>query len=64
MNCLLKKCLWAFKNSLKGTSVSIKKFYQCMSDYASKEQSKGVCDFINEKMNEFLEQMEAYDNGT
>lgn len=62
----IEKCLWSSKNSLKEMSASIKKFYQCMSEknYVSKEQYKGLCDFIKENMDVFLEQMKAYDNGT
>ena len=29
----IRKCIWSSKNSIKETTSSIKKFYQCMSEY-------------------------------
>lgn len=29
----IRKCMWSSKNSIKETASSIKKFYQCMSEY-------------------------------
>ncbi len=62
----IEKCLWSSRNSVKETASSIKKFYQCMSEkeYVSKEDYKELCDFIKENMDEFLEQVDAFDNGT
>ena len=62
----IEKCLWASKNSLKETAASIKKFYQYMSekDYVSVEDYKEMCSFIKENMDEFFEQVDAFDNGT
>lgn len=62
----IEKCLWASKNSLKETAASIKKFYECMSEknYVSVEDYKQMCSIIKENMDEFLEQLEAFDNGT
>ena len=62
----IEKCLWASKNSLKETASSIKKFYQYMSEnnYVSEKDYKDMCSFIKENMEEFLEQVDAYDNGT
>ena len=62
----IEKCLWASKNSLKETAASIKKFYQFMSEnnYVSVDDYKDMCSFIKENMDEFLEQVDAFDNGT
>ena len=62
----IEKCLWASKNSLKETASSIKKFYKYMSEnnYVSEKDYKDMCSFIKENMDEFLEQVDAYDNGT
>ena len=62
----IEKCLWASKNSLKETAASIKKFYQCMSEknYISKDKYQEIYDCIKENMDEFLEQVDDYDNGT
>ncbi len=62
----IEKCLWSSRNSLKETVVSIKKFYQCMSEkeYVSKDDYNELCSFIKENMDEFLEQMDAFENGT
>ncbi len=62
----IEKCLWASKNSLKGTAASIKKFYQFMSEnnYVNVDDYKDMCSFIKENMDEFLEQVDAFDNGT
>ncbi len=62
----IEKCLWSSRNSLKETASSIKKFYQCMSEkgYVSKEDYKEMCSFIKENMDEFLEQVDAFENGT
>lgn len=61
----IEKCLWASQTSIKETSASIKKFYNCMCDkgYVSKEDYKSLCDVIKDNMDEFLYQLEAYDNG-
>jgi len=62
----IEKCLWASKNSLKVTASSIKKFYQYMSEnnYVSVADYKDMCSFIKDNMDEFLEQVDAFDNGT
>lgn len=62
----IEKCLWASRNSLKETASSIKKFYQYMSenDYVSVDDYKEMCSFIKENMDEFLEQVDAFDNET
>lgn len=60
----IEKCLWASKSSLKEIASSIKKFYQYMSEnnYVSVEDYKNMCIFIKENMDEFLEQLDAFDN--
>ncbi len=62
----IEKCLWSSKNSLKQTAASIKKFYECMSEkgYVKKEDYKFLCHEIKDNMDAFLEEMEAFDNGT
>ena len=62
----IEKCLWASKNSLKETAASIKKFYQFMSEnnYVNVDDYKDMCSFIKENMDEFFEQVDAFDNGT
>lgn len=62
----IEKCLWSSKNSLKETAASIKKFYQYMSEnnYVSSEDYKDMCILIKDNMNDFLEQVDAFDNGT
>ena len=62
----IEKCLWASKSSLKTTSSSIKKFYKCMADkgYITEEDYKTLYCYIKENMDEFLEQIDAYDDGT
>ena len=74
MNCIysflggwfIQKCLWASKNSLKETTASIKKFYQYMSEnnYVSVVDYKDMCSFIKENMDDFLKQVDAFDDGT
>ena len=62
----IEKCLWASKNSLKETAASIKKFYECMSEkgYIKIEDYKHLFNEIKENMDDFLDQMDAFDNGT
>lgn len=62
----IEKCLWSSRNSLKEIATSIKKFYECMSEngYVKVEDYKYLCEEIKEHMDEFLEQMDAFDNGT
>lgn len=62
----IEKCLWSSKNSIKETAASIKKFYECMSEkeYLRQEEYKKLCREIKDNMDEYLEQMDALDNGT
>ena len=62
----IEKCLWSSRTSLKETAASIKKFYECMSEKecVDKEDYKKLCREIKDNMEEYLEQMDAYDDGT
>ncbi len=62
----IEKCLWASRNSIKETATSIKKFYQYMSEnnYVAVNDYKEMCDCIKENMDEFLDQVDAFDDGT
>ena len=62
----IEKCLWSSRNSLKETAASIKKFYECMSEkeYITKDAYRLLCREIKDNMDEYLEQMDAFDNGT
>lgn len=62
----IEKCLWSSRNSLKETAASIKKFYQCMSEkgYVNENDYNELSSFIKENMDEFLEQMDSFENGT
>lgn len=62
----IRKCLWASKSSIKENASSIKKFYQCMSEkgYVKEEDYKELCRDIKFGMDEFLDTLEAFDNGT
>lgn len=62
----IEKCLWASKNSIKETAASIKKFYKCMSEkgYVDSKYYNILCGEIKENMEEYIEQLEAYDDGT
>ena len=63
---IIEKCLWSSKNSIKETAASIKKLYECMSEkvYLKQEEYKKLCREIKDNMDEYLEQMDALDNGT
>ena len=62
----IEKCLWSSRNSLKETAASIKKFYECMSEkgYVKKDDYKSLCREIKDNMDEYLEQMDTFDDGT
>lgn len=62
----IEKCLWASKNSLKETATSIKKYYECMCEkgYIKTEEYKQLCKEIKDNMDNFLNQMDAFDDGT
>lgn len=62
----IEKCLWASKNSLKETATSIKKFYQFMSEnnYVGIDNYKDMCSFIEENMDKFLGNVDAFEDET
>jgi site-specific recombinase XerD len=62
----IEKCLWSSKNSIKTTASSIKKFYQCMSEYKyiKEEDYKQLCDELKNGMDDFLNSMDSYEDGT
>lgn len=62
----IEKCLWASKNSLKETATSIKKFYQFMSEnnYVGIDNYKDMCSFIKENMDEFLANVDEFEDET
>lgn len=62
----IRKCLWASKFSIKENASSIKKFYQCMSEkeYVKVEDYKLLCKEIKDNMEEFLDSINAYDDGS
>ena len=62
----IEKCLLTSRNSLKEMVSSVKKFYQCMSEkeYVKKEDYKELCNLIKDNMDEFLDSIDEFDNGT
>ena len=62
----IEKCMWASRTSLKETASSLKKFYQfmCEKDYVNEEDYKMMCDEIKERMDDFIRDLDAFDNGT
>ena len=60
----IEKCMWSTRNSIKETYISIKKFYQFMSEnsYVNIEFYKKTCDFIKENMDEILNHVDKYNN--
>ena len=62
----IEKCLWSSRNSLKETAASIKKFYECMSEkeHVKKDDYKSLCREIKDNMDEYLKQMDTFDDGT
>ena len=61
----IRKCMWSSRSSIKETASSIKKFYKCMNElgYIDKEKYELVAFTIKENMEEFLENLDDYDNG-
>ena len=62
----ISKCMWASKSSIKENASSIKKFYQCMSEkeYIKVEDYKLLCKEIKDNMEEFLDSVNTYDDGS
>ena len=61
----IRKCMWSNANSTKSTAASLKKFYQCMYElgHINKDDYDYLCDEIKENMEDWQEQVEAYNNG-
>jgi len=62
----IEKCMWATVYTTKETAASIKKFYAYMSEkgYVKKEDYKELCEELKDSMDEILDTLEAFDNGT
>ena len=62
----IEKCMWATVYTTKETAASIKKFYAYMSEkgYVEKEDYKELCEELKDSMDEILEYLDAFDNGT
>ena len=62
----IEKCMWATVYTTKETAASIKKFYAYMSEkgYVKKEDYKELCVELKDSMDEILEYLDAFDNGT
>ena len=62
----IEKCMWATVYTTKATAASIKKFYAYMSEkgYVKKEDYKELCEELKDSMDEILEYLDAFDNGT
>lgn len=62
----IEKCMWATVYTIKETAASIKKFYAYMSEkgYVKKEDYKELCEELKDSMDEILEYLDAFDNGT
>lgn len=62
----IEKCMWATVYTTKETAASIKKFYAYMSEkgYVKKEDYKELCEELKDSMDEILEYLDTFDNGT
>lgn len=62
----IEKCMWATPYKAKEEAASIKKFYAYMSEkgYVEKEDYKFLCEELKDNMDEILDTLEAFDNGT
>lgn len=62
----IEKCMWATPYTTKEEVASIKKFYAYMSEkgYVEKEDYKLLCEELKDSMDEILDTLEAFDNGT
>lgn len=62
----IEKCMWATPYTTKEEAASIKKFYAYMSEkgYVEKEDYKFLCAELKDSMDEILDTLEAFDNGT
>lgn len=62
----IEKSMWATPYTTKEEAASIKKFYAYMSEkgYVEKEDYKFLCEELKDSMDEILDTLEAFDNGT
>lgn len=62
----IEKCMWATPYTIKEEAASLKKFYAYMSEkgYVEKEDYKFLCEELKDNMDEILDNLEAFDNGT
>lgn len=62
----IEKCMWATPYTTKEEAASIKKFYAYMSEkgYVEKEDYKFLCEELKDSIDEILDTLEAFDNGT
>ena len=62
----IERCMWATPYTTKEEAASIKKFYAYMSEkgYVEKEDYKFLCEELKDSMDEILDTLEAFDNGT
>lgn len=62
----IEKCMWTTPYTTKEEAASIKKFYAYMSEkgYVEKEDYKFLCEELKDSMDEILDTLEAFDNGT
>lgn len=62
----IEKCMWASRASIKDTAASLKKFYNYMNEngYVSDYDYKYLCQDIKDSMDDILESLDAFDNGT
>lgn len=62
----IEKCMWATPYTTKEEVASIKKFYAYMSEkgYVEKEDYKLLCEELKDSMDEILDTLEDFDNGT
>ena len=62
----IEKCMWATPYTTNEEAASIKKFYAYMSEkgYVEKEDYKFLCEELKDSMDEILDTLEAFDNGT
>lgn len=58
--------MWATPYTTKEEAASIKKFYAYMSEkgYVEKEDYVSLCRILKDNMDEILDNLEAFDNGT
>lgn len=62
----IEKCMWATPYTTKEETASIKKLYAYMSEkgYVEKEDYVSLCRILKDNMDEILDNLEAFDNGT